>query len=482
MSMTSALSAAFNGLTASSRSAEIVSSNLANLLTEGYAPREILLAARPDTKGVRVIGETRYVDERLLADRRMADADASAARTRADFLQDIQRQVGLPGDPGSLVARVAAFEASLVTAASRPDDENRLAESVTAAAQLAGSLNAVSDRIGVLRTRADNDIGVTVQDINSTLAHIADVNLQIISTRSGGRSSALLEDVRQAAIDKLSSHMPIIQSPRENGAVALYTAGGAVLLDSRPATLEFTPSNLVEPHMTGQNGLLSGLRLNGVDVPALGERSPIAGGRLAALFTLRDIDGVQPQSRVDALARNLVERFQDPALDSTRPAGSAGVFTDNGGPFTPANETGLAGRLRINPVLDSAQGGAPWRLRDGIGATSPGIAGAGDLLIALESSLVSRDIPATSDLGTVSRSFAGHAAQLTSAVGLDRSTADQITTFAEARRAELRAIEKEGGVDSDAEMQRLLVIEQAYAANARMIQTIDELMQTLLRI
>jgi flagellar hook-associated protein 1 FlgK len=31
-------------------------------------------------------------------------------------------------------------------------------------------------------------------------------------------------------------------------------------------------------------------------------------------------------------------------------------------------------------------------------------------------------------------------------------------------------------------MQRLLLVEQAFAANARMIQTIDDMMQTLLRI
>ena len=38
------------------------------------------------------------------------------------------------------------------------------------------------------------------------------------------------------------------------------------------------------------------------------------------------------------------------------------------------------------------------------------------------------------------------------------------------------------GVDTDDEMQKLLLIEQAYAANARVMQTLDELMQHLLGI
>ena len=38
------------------------------------------------------------------------------------------------------------------------------------------------------------------------------------------------------------------------------------------------------------------------------------------------------------------------------------------------------------------------------------------------------------------------------------------------------------GVDSDAEMQKLLEYEQAYAANARVIQAIEEMMDQILRL
>ena len=47
---------------------------------------------------------------------------------------------------------------------------------------------------------------------------------------------------------------------------------------------------------------------------------------------------------------------------------------------------------------------------------------------------------------------------------------------------ELQNLQREDGVDSDFELQRLMLIEQAYAANARMIQTVDEMMQQLLRL
>jgi len=59
---------------------------------------------------------------------------------------------------------------------------------------------------------------------------------------------------------------------------------------------------------------------------------------------------------------------------------------------------------------------------------------------------------------------------------------DQTLSFATARQAGLKDIELQQGVDSDEQMQRLLLIEQSYSANARMIQTVDEMLQTLLRI
>ena len=43
-------------------------------------------------------------------------------------------------------------------------------------------------------------------------------------------------------------------------------------------------------------------------------------------------------------------------------------------------------------------------------------------------------------------------------------------------------MELETGVDTDAEMQKLLLIEQAYAANAKVMTAADEMIQLLLQI
>jgi flagellar hook-associated protein 1 FlgK len=46
----------------------------------------------------------------------------------------------------------------------------------------------------------------------------------------------------------------------------------------------------------------------------------------------------------------------------------------------------------------------------------------------------------------------------------------------------LRDQELAGGVDTDREMEMLLEIEQGYAANARIIQSVDEMLKQLLEM
>ncbi|MFN3208170.1 MAG: flagellar hook-associated protein FlgK [Roseovarius sp.] len=484
MSISTALSNALTGLTASSRAAGVVSTNLANILTDGFAPRSIELSAQGDGRGggVRVLGITRNVDAGLLSERRLADSAVGYNEVMSGFLSRLETEVGLPDDPGSLTARIAAFEGSLASAATRPEEDARLTEVGLRGAELAGALNAISDRIQAERTAADSQIGQAVDRVNTLLSQVQTLNAHIVNARNTGHPAASFEDQRQMVIDALSDYVPLRSADRGNGAVALYTPGGAVLIDGRPAELAFSPSNVVAPHMTEANGLLSGLEINGVPVVSSGDRSPIAGGRLAGLFEIRDRLAVDAQSQVDATARNLIERFQASGIDATRAPGDPGLFTDNGAFFDPSDEVGIAARIALNTTVDPQQGGDTWRLRDGLGAAAPAAPGDATLLIGLAAAMSGADAMASGGLGATARTFSGHAASLVSRIGQQAITTDQSLSFATARQSGLKDIELQQGVDSDEQMQRLLLIEQAYSANARMIQTADEMLQTLLRM
>jgi flagellar hook-associated protein 1 FlgK len=91
-------------------------------------------------------------------------------------------------------------------------------------------------------------------------------------------------------------------------------------------------------------------------------------------------------------------------------------------------------------------------------------------------------VPASAAFSATPRTASALAADFLSGVSGKRVSAEAEQGFASARHGTLKAQELAGGVDTDAEMADLLRIEQAYSANARVLQTVDELLRSLLRI
>jgi flagellar hook-associated protein 1 FlgK len=252
--------------------------------------------------------------------------------------------------------------------------------------------------------------------------------------------------------------------------------------DGKAAEIGFYSVNLVGAGMSLTSGSLSGLMVNGVDVRTGPDNGALRGGSLSAQFEIRDQIAPHAQEQLDAVARDLIERFE--TLAPTSPVGSAlpGLFTDNGSRFDKLDEVGLAGRLEINKLVDPNRGGDTWKLRDGLNATTPGEVGSSTILQSLGDVMSNVRQPASGDFGTGSLSAVNLSSSMISMFANDRTNNEQDLSFASVQLDVLTQQELANGVDSDAELQRLILIEQAYAANARMIQTVDEMMQTLLRI
>ena len=156
--------------------------------------------------------------------------------------------------------------------------------------------------------------------------------------------------------------------------------------------------------------------------------------------------------------------------------------TDAGASFDPALAVGLAGRLAVNAMVDAAQGGESWRMRDGLGAASPGSPGDAQLLQGFAGSLTEARSQGSKALGTGQMTASALASSLLSSVGQARNQADQTLTRTVSTYDELARAERSQGVDTDQEMQALMVLETAYGANAKVIAAVDEMLQHLLRI
>lgn len=466
MALSSALGAAASGLAASARRIETVGNNVANAATEGYARRDVRLQANSTAPGVQIVSVTRNVDPFRLAERRIAGGDAAGTGLMAEQLQRIERAFGAPGAAGSLQAALDGFDAALLSAAAEPDSPGRLAAVVNGARDVVTRFSAISATIQQVRGEADGSIGRMVQGLNADLQGISRLDRQIAAALATGDDAASLQDRRQQLVDRVATIIPLREHPRPNGQTALVAASGALLLDGAPARFDFSPSNLVSASSTAP---LSGLTMNGRPMPT-GPGSLVDGGTLAAAFQLRDVTTPALQADLDSLALSLAQRLS--GADPTLAPGMAGLITDTGSPADAANLPGLSARLAVNADVDPAKRGDPARLRDGLAAISPRDQGDGLVLAALSAALSD---PAP-------RSLMGEAALLFDRLATNRLAADAAASTASARRSALVEAPSTDAVNTDREMQDLLLIEQAYAANARVISVVDQMLRTLMEV
>ncbi|MCO6384790.1 flagellar hook-associated protein FlgK [Oceanicola sp. 502str15] len=481
MTYSAAMSAALSGLNASKRQLDVISSNIANANTEGYGRRSLTLNVR-ELGGVSIGPVQRASDIRLIGDRRLSDAAQSEAGHLASTLTAIEDLIGEPGDPASLTTAYSNFEGALIEAASRPDLSSRLDAVGRAGSALAEKFNTLSDGVQEIRMEADQSIAREVHRLNAALEQVVELNARIFNFGATGQNIAALMDQRQSVIDSIAELVPIRQVDRDGGRIALYTPTSAILVDGTAAEIGFDPVGLITSDMTLASGALSGLTINGNPISTSGDNAPMAGGKMHALFAARDEIAPKAQAGLDLLARDLVDRFQDPTLDTTLGVGAPGLFTDGGAAFLPTEEEGLAKRLEFNILVDPDEVGESWRIRDGLGAAAPGVVGNSTLVQAI-SARFSASIASASAASTgTPRSAGGHAADLLTSLASERASREVEFGFHIARFDTIKSAELAGGVDTDHELQKLLVVEQAYAANAKVIQTIDELIDRLMAI
>ncbi|SDZ01994.1 flagellar hook-associated protein 1 FlgK [Jannaschia faecimaris] len=481
MSLSSSMNVAVAGLDINSRRAEIVARNVANADRAGYVRRDVNVTGA----GVGAPGSTatvtREMDTRLVPLRREAQSRQAGDEVFSAFFGRIDGVVGDPEEAGSLQDRLARLDAAFLSSAAEPQSEVRLLEVAEAAIDLVSLVNNLDDAVMEARQKADSDIGKGVVQLNADLADVARLNTDIRRLSLGGSDTADLLDQRTVLIDRISEQVPLHELPRERGVVALVSAGGVMLLDGKPAEFGFNPRAPIMPDMSYPMQL-SGLTVNGRPIAVSGAASGIPGGRLAANFDLRDNIAPEATARFDSLAADLIDRFEDPTVDTTRAAGAPGLFTESGGALMPMPVPGLAGRLAVNSEVLPERGGDLWRLRDGIEAANQGSGSDSGLLLRYGAAMADKALPVLAGLPEVPGDIVGHAAALKSLFSSDRLRAEDRVAFSTNEATGLVEQRDGGAVDIDAEMRRLIEIEQAYAANARVIQAVGDMMNRLTEI
>lgn len=137
--------------------------------------------------------------------------------------------------------------------------------------------------------------------------------------------------------------------------------------------------------------------------------------------------------------------------------------------------------MQINSKISSTGEAEVWRIRDGLGATSPG---AGSETVQINAFLAGLDTAMNASTGTgipaevTLRDFS--AEMITSQVATRARAENDFNAAASAAEVVMSARRNSEGVNIDDEMQQLLLIEQSYAANSRVLTAVSEMIDTLI--
>ena len=501
MSLDLALNIARSGLAAVQRGLAQNAQNVSNADTAGYTRKAVAqeaLVAGDAPMGVRTAEARREVDAALLARLDISRGAAAAAAAREDLLSGVERAHGT-GEGDGLADALAGLRDGLIALRGAPADAGKQMAALEGARGVAEGLNRLSGAIGEARQRAQDGIVDEVAAANAALREIAGLTLKIKT--SGDGAAASLQDQRDRAIARLSESLEVHAVRQPGGDLLLVARGGAVLPLDPDRDVLAAGGATVAPGSSFAAGTLPSVTLNGIDVTGR-----LGGGRLGEYVSLRDSTLPRYQAEADVLAATLAGRLDAQGLRLFTDAD--GTVPDPAGAYAGGAQVGFAGRIGLNPALEAD----PALLRDGTHAVAgsaggptafaPNPAGGPAGFTALLDRVLDHGLGAqaaagapwpairTGGLGpdgTLASPFAaptgleGYAARVAAAQTGDRAAATEARAQAEGLRRVLEEkFGRQSGVNSDAEMAAMVGLQNAYAANARVLGTVQAMWDSLL--
>lgn len=494
MGLDVSLSIANSGLAAISKQFAVISQNVSNANSTNYTNEAAALQADSAGSlglGVQSDAATLTVNTAVQAQVFAQGASVAYAGTAASALAGIDQVMGAPDAGTDLPSLLGALQSQFTALDANPSSQTQAQAVVGAAQTLTNQINTISGAIGSARQNAQNDLVRTVAAANSSLQQIATLNQQIVSLQVNGQSTADLQNQRAVAEQSLSSAMGATFVAQADGSVLAFTSSGLALPLDGSAPLSIANAT------TGANatypGGLPGVMLNGTDVTG-----NLTQGAIGADITLRDSTLPTLQAGLDEFSQNLASQFQAQGLT---------LFSDPNGNVPQAgspvqtNYVGFASEITVNPAVVAT----PSLVRDGTNAVpgsatgasafTPNPAGGPSGFTTLISRVLTYALGADAQAGVAQpasnttglgaagtlalpyggqASLAGTAAAFAGAEAAESSQATADSTAATALQSALQStLAQSAGVNVDQQMSNMVSLQNAYAANAKVITAIQ---------
>ena len=446
------------GLAAAQIGQDITGHNIANAGTPGYSVQSLDQVAadpfatvdlttlpQPGSLGTGVLptGVQRARSQFLDTQVRTASGGLQDQTSQSSALKQVDDAFGEPSDTG-LNAALSSFFNSFQDLANTPESLGVRAATVQKGDSLARVFQGVQSRLTSVAGSLSSQVGTDVQSVNDYSSQIAALNVTIKQEKALGQSPNDLLDRRDVLLDKISALANVSVQQNSDSTVNVAIGGVNLVLgtDSTPVTL-----SSLTAHGDLQSGALGGLTQ---------AQSQVAGY----------------QGQLDTLAASAVSQ-----VNAVHQSG-AGLDGTTGLAFFTATAGSEAATIAVNPALaahpeEVAAAAAPQP------PASP-VPPAGDSSNAvLLAGLLTKTVAAGDPLqGT---SLQGYYQQTVSDAGGRAASADTATAGAQANYTQLsQQRDSATGVSTDDEMINMMKYQRAYQASARVVQTMDDMVGTLI--
>ncbi len=435
---------------------QTIGHNIANVNTPGYSRQRVRITSTyPEINAIGAIGtgvtvtdirnvrdlflgeqfrkENKSLGQWTYKDKIMSQMEALFNEPNDNTLSDLMNDFwdawsDLSTNPSSISHRMALLESTKLLT-------NRFHEMAT--------------QLNSLRNDIDRDLVAITQDVNRLTSEIAQLNRQIKSQELGSERANDLRDVRDRLLDELSELVDVNTIEQDNGEVLVMIGALAVVdgSDSVNITAEsYNDNGTLKHRLVWEN---SGLEIKNLN------------GKLKGLLDARDDIIPRYLDELDLLAQTLIEQVN--ALHRTGYGldGTTGLdFFDT--TFTDAANIKLNAEVAADPAL--------------IAASASGEPGDNAIALAIQDLRNQRIM--VDGTTTMSDYYNGIIGRLGVETHEAKSFSDNYELLVQ---QVLNAKQSVEGVSLDEEMTNMVKYQHAYDAAARIITTMDEALDVVIK-
>ncbi|HVY12579.1 MAG TPA: flagellar hook-associated protein FlgK [Alphaproteobacteria bacterium] len=458
MSLLGAISNSLSGLSAIQADMQVISGNVGNAQNPNYTKKTINLASDPIAGGVVVTGYVRNTNTNLSTLLQQSAGESNLLSTQKDYLGQIQDLLGSSQNSPRLTTVMSDFAAAWRQLAAAPEDTSQQQDLVFKAENLANEVNRLSTGLQQITINLKNDMQSAVDELNTTLTTINDLNNKIVAAQSSGQGNSVnnLLDQRDAAIVELSGLLNVRVLQRSQNTIGIYTPGGMSLLDTGPTQFDWDGTQIT------------------IDGTSTDVTSQLTGGKIEGLAGM--LDQGSSSATLNDPGKASVYKLQQQLTSLVT------LFTSGSGTFATAynTPTGTSGELASGFFTGTAPGNfaVASALVDGSKTVKQSAVSA----IAADMDVNTRTVTAAG--ATVNNlSYTDYTDYIISRHNQNTKNIGDQADVAQSQHDDYQQrLQSSVGVNIDDELAHLTQLQNNYSATAHILQVIQEMFQVIQQI